>query len=258
MACSGRCRRGILHDDPRRRDRQRRDPVDPEGPQDRRVDGAVGDHGVRDHVRGLPPARGSDGRSARAAPHLLRRPRPVHARVADVRAGVERRGTDRLPRGSGGGRRDHLAGRAVDRDDHLQRRSGAEQGTRDLGRARGIRRSRGSPARRDPDQVSRLAVDLLRQRARGCRRVRADSSDRSREPRRPRTSPVRCRWRRERDRRSRPARLRDLEGAGRGLGERPDDRNPARARSPYSRRSSAGSCARALRSSPSRSFASAR
>ncbi len=79
---SRRRRRGVLHDDPRRRDRQRRDPVDPEGPRHRGVDGAVGDHRLRDHVRRIPAARRPDGRPDRPASDLPRRPRAVHARVA--------------------------------------------------------------------------------------------------------------------------------------------------------------------------------
>src|SRR6266545_2471592 len=58
-----------------------------------------------------------------------------------------------------------LAGRALDPDDDVRRRQGAERGPRRLGRCRSVRRRRGRPARRRPDRRSQLAVDLLRQRA---------------------------------------------------------------------------------------------
>ena len=224
MAGADRRRRRVLHDDPRRRGRQRRDPVDPARPAHRRVDRPVGDHRLRDHVRRLPPARRPDGRPARTAEDLPRRLDALHGRVAGLRPREQRRPPDRLARRTGARRRDHLARRALDRDDDVRGGRGAEQGPRDLGRARWLRRSRRRAARRDPDQVPRLGVDLLRQRPRRRTRVRADAADRAGEPRRPRASPVRRRRRRFGHGRPRAARLRDLEGARRRLGDRPDDR----------------------------------
>src|SRR5437588_706507 len=82
-----------------------------------------------------------------------------------------------------------------------------------LGRPRRLRCGGRRLARRNPDQVPRLAVDLLRQRA--CRgdRARAHAPDRAREPRRPRPPALRRNRRRHRHLRPRAARVRDLEGA---------------------------------------------
>src|SRR5205807_802900 len=132
-------RRRVLHDRPRRRDRQRRDPVDPERLEDQGRDGAVGDHGLRDHVRGLPPPRRTDGRPHRAAPDLRPRADPLHGGVARLQPRELGRRPDRLPRGAGCGGRDHLARGALDRHHHLHRGRGAEQGAWDLGYARRLR-----------------------------------------------------------------------------------------------------------------------
>ena len=190
----------------------------------------MGDHGVRDHVRRVSVARRPDGGPAWTAAHLPRRPRALHARVAGLWPGVERRRVDRVTRGSGRRRGDHLAGRALDRHHDVQRGRGAEQGARDLGCARRLGRGRRCALRRDPDEVSGLGMDLLRERARGRAGVRVDAPDRSREPRGPWSSAVRCDWSRERHRRSGAARVRDLESARRRLGDDPDDRLPARRR----------------------------
>ena len=93
------------------------------------------------------------------------------------------RRADRRARGAGPRRGDHLAGGALDRDDDLPRGRRAEQGARDLGRARRLGRRGGRALRRDPDQVPRLGVDLLRQRAgrrARVRRWRSPSSPRAR------------------------------------------------------------------------------
>src|SRR5438445_649873 len=79
-------------------------------------------------------------------------------------------------RRAGDRRGDHLPGGALDRHDDVQRGRGAEQGARDLGRARRVRRGRGRPLRRDPDEVPRLGVDLLCERAGRRDRVRADAA----------------------------------------------------------------------------------
>ena len=106
--------------------------------------------------------------------------------------------------------------------------AGAEQGPRDLGRSGRLRRRRGRAHRRDPDPVSRLGVDLLRQRPGRRARVRAGAAVRPREPCRARPSPLRRGRRGHRHRRAGAAGVRDLEGARRRLGVGADD--PAAAR----------------------------
>ena len=88
---------------------------------------------------------------------------------------------DRRARGAGHRRRDHLARRPVDRDDDVRGGRRAEQGAGDLGRAGRLGRRGGRALRRDPDQVSRLGVDLLRQRPGRRARARADAAVRPRE-----------------------------------------------------------------------------
>ena len=80
-------------------------------------------------------------------------------------ASAGRRVADRVPRAPGVRRRDHLARDARDHQRVVQpRRCRAQQGVRDLGRGRGERCRCRRAARRDPDRVPRLAVDLLRER----------------------------------------------------------------------------------------------
>ena len=63
-----------------------------------------------------------------------------------LRSRLLRRSADRRSRPSGSRRRDHLAGGALDRHDHLRGGCGAQQGARDLGRDGRIR-GRGRRAR---------------------------------------------------------------------------------------------------------------
>ena len=150
----------------------------------------VGDHRLRDHVRRLPAARRPRGRPARPAPRLPRRRRRLHDRVVPLRPRVVRRRPDRRARGAGPRRRDHLAGRALDHHDDLRGRPRAEQGARHLGRDRRLGRRGRRARRRRPDEVPRLGVDLLRQRARSAslafllapRFVRESRSDASSSP----------------------------------------------------------------------------
>ena len=107
------------------------------------------------------------------------------------------------------------------------RRRGAEQGVRHLGRGRRERRGGRRAARRRPDRVLRLAVDLLRQRAGRDHDHRAHVSTgfgRTRRGRRPAHGPARCP---ARDGRARLVRLRDVSRARSRLGlvadDRPDD-----------------------------------
>ena len=66
----------------------------------------------------------------------------------------------------------------LDRHHDLHGGRRAEQGARDLGRARRLGRRGGCALRRDPDQVPRLGVDLLRQRAGRRGRARPDGANR--------------------------------------------------------------------------------
>src|SRR6476646_9784800 len=51
----------------------------------------------------------------------------LHGRLARLRSRAERGNADRLARGAGLRRRDHLPGRALDRDDELRGRPGTQQ-----------------------------------------------------------------------------------------------------------------------------------
>ena len=86
-------------------------------------------------------------------------------RLARGRAGGDRGAADRRPRRSGPRRRDPLAGRAVDRHDHVPRRRRAQQGARRLGRGRRQRWRRRRAARRRADRLPRMGVGPLGQRA---------------------------------------------------------------------------------------------
>ena len=134
---------------------------------------AVGDHGLRDHLRRLPAARRARGGRARAAAGLPRRRPRLHRRLVHLRSRLVGRGADHGTRSAGPGRRDHHACCALDRHDDVRRRRRAEQGARHLGRdrrrRRRCRRARGRPAH----QVPGLGVDLLRQRPGRRDRVRA-------------------------------------------------------------------------------------
>ena len=104
------------------------------------------------------------------------------ARLAALRPRLLRGRADRRARRPGPRRGDHLAGRALDRHDHLRGGRRAQQGARHLGRARRRRRRGRRAARRRPDEVLRLGVDLLRQRAGRRARVPARPALRAREP----------------------------------------------------------------------------
>ena len=144
----------------------------------------MGHHGLRDHVRRLPPARWTRCGSSGPAKGLHRRRRRLHRRVARLRARAGRGDADRGPCSAGIGRGDHLARGALDCDDELRGGPGAQQGARDLGRSRRQRRGRRRPGGRCPDQVPRLGVDLLRQRPRRRDRAGVGAEGRAREPRR--------------------------------------------------------------------------
>ena len=126
----------------------------------------------------------------------------------------------------------------------LHRGRGAEQGTRSLGRGRRQRRRGRRADGWRPDEVSRLGVDLLGQRARRGDRPDPDADLRAREPargRRPRIRPARSD---QRDLGPDRARLRDLGGAAGRLGDVPDDRLARASRACSSRSSCSGRRAR--------------
>ena len=80
---------------------------------------------------------------------------------------------DRHARAAGSRRRARLAGGAVDHHDDVQGGPGASEGDGRVGCDRRRRRRRRPADGRDPDRRALVAVDLLRQRARRDRRVRA-------------------------------------------------------------------------------------
>ena len=81
----GRLLRGPVHGHPRPEHRQRGAALDPVEPRLLLARPAVGRQRVRDHVRGLPAARGPRRRPARPAPDVRRGAHPVRAHLAGGR-----------------------------------------------------------------------------------------------------------------------------------------------------------------------------
>ena len=216
--------RRLLHGGARRRDRERRPAVDRHGPPLLAGQPAVGHHGVLADLRRLPAARRARRRPARAADRLHDRRRDLHHRLAPVRARAVGGMADRRARGAGLRRGAAHAGCALDHHDDVHGARRAEQGARRLGRGRRQRRRGRRADGRDPHEAPRLGVDLLRQRAGRHRRLPARALARRREPRRGGGAPVRHPGRRPHHRWAGAVRLRDLAGAGRRLGDVPDDR----------------------------------
>ena len=156
---------------------------------------AVGDLGLRDHLRRRAAARRPARRPARAPAAVHRRPRALRDQLAAVRARVVGRLADRLPRAPGPRRRAARPGGALAADDDLRRGPRAQPRARHLRRGLRQRRRGRRPARRRADLVPELVVDLLRQRPGRRRRDRADAAAAAREPRRPRAPPLRRRRR---------------------------------------------------------------
>ena len=156
--------RRLLHDRPRRRDRQRRAAVDPDRPrllaQD--LQWVLTAYAITFGGFLLLGGRAAD---------LLGRRRvflvgvvALHARLARSAASPSPTPPDRRARRPGPRRRDHLAGGALDRHDDLRGGRGAQQGARDLGRHRRLGRGGRRASRRRAHGSTRLGVDLLRQR----------------------------------------------------------------------------------------------
>ena len=116
-----------------------------------------------------------------------------------------------------------------------------------LGRRRRKRRGRGRPDGRHPHEVPRLGVDLLGQRPGRHPRPHPHAVLRPREPPRERRPRLRPAWGDQRDGGPDRARLCDLGGARRGLGDVPDDRPDRVWPAPCSPSSSSGSGARRSR-----------
>ena len=111
---------------------------------------AVGDHGLRDHLRRLPAAGRARGGPPRPQADVPRRRADLLDRLARLRPrGLDRR-AHRGARRAGFRRGDHVAVDALDRHDDLRGGRRAEQGARHLGRDRRQRRRGRRPARRHP------------------------------------------------------------------------------------------------------------
>ena len=168
-------------------------------------------------LRRLPAARRPRGRPARAQAALSGRARHLHGRLAPERARDLVRVPDPRPRAPGPRRRPRLARGALDRDDHLRRGLGADEGDGRLERDRGRRRCCRPAARRDPDRPLLLALDLLRQPPGRDRRLRALAPLRPGVEGREGAQGLRRRRSRHGDRRPDRARVRAREGGGGGL-----------------------------------------
>ena len=183
----------------------------------------MGPERVRAELRRPAAARRAGGRPA-GAPSPVRGERPaLHRGVARLRGRVVAGGAARGARGPGGRRRGHDADRPLDHLHDLPRGPRAQQGARNLGRARRHRCHRGVADRRSARLRPRVAVDLLHQHpvrtGGGCTGAAAAE----REPGRGDAEKLRPRRGADRHRRARPAGVRARRGAGHGLGLHADD-----------------------------------
>ena len=180
--------RRLLHGAPRRHDHDRGAALDRGRSRLREARPAVGAERLRPHLRRPALARRTRGRPARTPACVHGRCPGLHGRVAHVRARLVTGGAPRGPRGAGRRRRDHDADRPVDHLHHVHGGLRAEQGARDLGRARRHRRHRGVADRRPARRRPRLAP---------CRSARRSASPLSR----PWPSPApRTTWQRTKER----------------------------------------------------------
>ena len=217
-------RHGAVHGDPRRGDRERGPALDQDRPRLLVGGPPVGDHGLRDLLRRRSAPRWTDRRPARTAPRLHRRPLGLRRELAPLRPCLVGGLSDRVPRAPGPRRGTARSGRARAADDDLRRRPRAQPRARHLRGRLGERRRSRRAARRDPDLLPALVVDLLHQRAGRDRRDRGHAVAAPREPCQPPAPPLRLRRRRLDHRRADAARLRDDAGDHRRLGLRDDDR----------------------------------
>ena len=190
---------GPVHGRARRDDRERR-AADPAARPALLAELApVGDQLLHPGLRRLPAARREGVGSLRAQASVPRRSRRVHRGLG---AGWHRAVVgipDRGPRPAGVRRRARLAGSAVDRDHDVPRRPRAHPRDGRLGRDRRRWRGRRPAARRDPDRVRVVALDLLHQPPDRPAHVRPRHALRTGVAGR-RTSRVRSRRRAQRDR----------------------------------------------------------
>ena len=221
-----------VRDRDRRLDRQRRPADDRQEPQLLAGRPLVGRQRLHAHLRRLPPPRRTTRRPRRPAADVHRRPDRLLARVARRRPRPVGGLAPRRPGDPGPRRGDHLSGGPLDPDDDFRRGRRAQQGARRLGRGRRRRRSGRRPARRDPDEWSRLGVGPLRQRPDRPRRRRDGAADAAREPGRHRRRVVRHPRGGHRDGRTQPAGLRPRRHGQRRLGVRRHARQARRRRDP--------------------------
>ena len=220
-------RRRAVHGRPRHVDRERCAGVDQVQPALFPGEPPVGDHGLRDHVRRVPASGRAPGRRVRPPARVPDRHRRVHDRLGAQRPGLVGSVPGRLPRAARRRRSALRAGRPLAAHDRVPGGTRAQPRPGNLGRR--VRKRRGSrcAARRRPDLVPQLAVDLLHQPS------RRDCADRPRPPlhrrgsRRARDASLRRGWRDHDHRSADAARLcADARDAG-GLGNT-DDRDAAR------------------------------
>jgi hypothetical protein len=134
--------RRVLHGAARRHDHDRGAAVDRSRSRLLEAGPAVGAERLRPGLRRPAAARRPRGRPARPPSRVPGRCPVVHGRVAHVRARLVAGCSACGPRGPGRRRRDHDSHRPVDHLHDLHRGLRAEQGARDLGRARRHRRPR--------------------------------------------------------------------------------------------------------------------
>ena len=127
-------------------------------------DDAVGDHRLPAEPRGVHPGERLGGRPLRDEVRVHVRAGGVHRRVAAVRAGVEHRVADRVPRAAGRRRWHALAGRVRDGVARVSA-GGAVEGGGHHGGAGGGRAGERAGRRRVPRRVRVVGVDLPRQHA---------------------------------------------------------------------------------------------
>ena len=159
-----------------------------------RVRPAVGRHGLRADLRRLPAPRGPSRRPAGPAAPARGGPGHLHRCVTRLRPGHVRHLPHRHARDSGVWGSAGVARRPLDRDEHVPRGSGAQQGPGHLGCCRRHGRH-GRSARRWPAHpLCGVAVHLLLQCAHrpGC--AGPGSEGRAREPAAQRAAAVRSRW----------------------------------------------------------------
>ena len=161
------------HDRARRDDRERRAAVDQRGPRLLGDLAGVGGQRLPADLWRPAAARRAAGRPPRAPPDVHLRHHAVHAQLAGVRPVDLAGDARRRARRAGRRRRRRLGGLAVADHGPLPRDGRAGEGDGVLRLRRVGRRDARRAARRGPDRLAELALDLPRQRPDRGRRVRA-------------------------------------------------------------------------------------